>query len=194
MLKLDTIQKKTKKKKKSHFAVCGDHSSKLIKLSWSSEKKHEQSCLQCNAVKKKMEKIKSKTFRWKTFQARNYFLQASGFSLPSTGLSCPNHNMQILWQSLPSNFKVTNISSISAPRAPMKTTLQTTTSSHSKFFLKHHTQWRGWVRCSLSLSLSPSLSLSLLVGLVIPQSQRSISSSSRSLRRWYSLYWMRQWR
>ena len=47
---------------------------------------------------------------------------------------------------------------------------------------------------SLSLCVSLPLSLSLLVGLVIPQSQRSISSSSRSLRRWYSLYWMRQWR
>ena len=50
MLKLDTIQKKMKKKKKSHFAICGDHSSKLIKLSWSSEKKYEQCCLQCNTI------------------------------------------------------------------------------------------------------------------------------------------------
>ena len=36
--------------KKSHFTICGDYLSKLIKLSWSSEKKYEPSCLQCSVI------------------------------------------------------------------------------------------------------------------------------------------------
>ena len=163
MLKLDTIQKKTKKKKKSHFAVCGDHSSKLIKLSWSSEKKHEQCCLQCNAVKKKkwrksnQKHLGEKHFRLGIISFRLvdfHFLLQACHAQTTTCRSCGNH------------CPPTSRSQTSAPsqhqehpwRQHCKLQPAVTASFSSNITRDEEDEWGA---LSLSLCLPPSLSLSL---------------------------------